>query len=176
MNWKYTLAYVDDAIVFSNTFEQHLRHLQDIFTSLTAASPKIKPSKCCFAAEQVYYLGYLISKEGVTTDPSKVKAVQDYPIPVTEQHLRSFLCLCSYYRRFVRGYSHIAAPLFGLVNKHDKGTKITWSEQCQAAFQTLKDKLISAPVLAYPAMNAPFILTTDASGDAIGFICQSEGR
>ena len=167
INWKNAMTYVDDIIIFSSTFEQHLIHLQNVFDNLRKAQLKLKPSKCNFAASRVSYLGHIITSEGVTVDSEKVEAVAKFPLPKDEHELRSYLGLCGYYRRFIRGYSHTAAPLFDMLKKVED---FVWTEERKGAFQTLKDCLISAPVLAYPNMQKPFRVTTDASSYAIGYI------
>ena len=171
INWKFAMTYVDDILVFSSNFKQHLHHLQTIFERLRACKLKIKPSKCHFAAESVNYLGHVITKEGVTVDKTKISAVKDFPPPTSEHDLRSYLGLASYYRRFVKGFAHIAAPLFNLLKK---GENFVWDHECQTSFDKLKQCLTEAPVLIYPDMNRPFYLTTDASGFAIAYILSQE--
>lgn len=167
LNFRIALVYIDDVIIFSRTFKEHLQHLHLVFQRLRKANLKLKPSKCNFACPEVLYLGHIITKDGVRVDPRKTQAVNDYPRPRTPKELRGFLGLCNYYRRFVLGYSTITAPLTRLL-KND--VKFEWSDGCEQAFQTLKAKLVSAPILAYPDMTKDFILTTDASMTAIGYI------
>ena len=167
MNWKYALIYVDDILIFSQNFEEHLQHLSQIFQRLREANLKLKPSKCKFATKSVIYLGHVLSKEGVHTDSSKIEAVKSFPIPKSQKEVRGFLGLCNYYRKFVKGFSIIASPLNALLRKE---AKFTWSDECQTAFDSLKEALTSAPILAYPDMNKPFILSCDASGTAIGYV------
>ena len=167
INWKFAMTYVDDIIIFSSDFNQHLRHLQLLFQKLREANLKIKPTKCDFAADNVTYLGHVITEDGNKVDQKKVEAVRDFPVPKNESQLRSFLGLCQYYRRFVFGFSHLSGPLNNLLKKSEK---FVWTDECQKSFEKLKEHLITAPVLAYPYMNQPFILTSDASGHAVGYI------
>ena len=167
LNWKILLCYIDDIIVFSSTLSEHLSHLNMVFQRLRAADLKIKPSKCTFAAERVLYLGHYLSKNGIEANPDKVAAVESFPRPTTIKSVRSFVGLCSYYRRFIKDFSSIAAPLNKLTRKSQK---FCWSPECENAFQSLKSALISAPVLRLPDMNKQFILTTDASTTAISYI------
>ena len=161
LNYQCVLVYVDDILVFSKTFEDHISHLQLVFDRLVEAGLTLKPSKCNFAQKEVIYLGHRISKEGVKVDLSKVDAVNSFPVPKNETQVRSFLGLCNYYRKFVKNFTYMAQPLQNLTKKD---VPFAWSEKCQKAFDKLKDALCSPPVLAYPDLSKPFILTTDASG------------
>ena len=145
----------------------HLTHLQQVFDRLHKANITWKPSKCRFAAKEVTYLGYVVSKEGIKTDPSKTKVIKTYPIPKNQKQLRQAMGLFNFYRRFVKGFSQIAAPLNALLGKD---VPFKWTMECDSAFSSLKNKLIEAPILGYPDMNLPFTLTTDASGSGIGYI------
>lgn len=176
LNYKSALVYVDDIIVFSRNFDQHLEHLSDLFSHLRAANLTMKPSKCQFAVEEVLYLGHVISKNGVSTDPKKVDLVQNFPTPTTQKDVRSFLGLASYYRKFIKDFAHIAHPLNALLSKD---TSFSWNEQCQNSFDQLKQALTSAPILAFPNFDRQFILYTDASATAIGYVLgqiDDEGR
>lgn len=112
-------------------------------------------------------MGHVVSKDGIQVDPQKTDAVQTFPVPKSKTDVKSFLGLCSYYRRFVKNFANIAAPLNALLGKD---CEFQWSQECEVAFQMLKDCLTSAPVLAYPDMGKSFILSTDASGSAISYI------
>ena len=109
--------YLDDVLVVGQTFEEHLSNLREVFTRLKEAGLKLKPSNCHLAKPQVTYLGYVVFKQGITADPSKVTAVREFPIPKGVRDLRSFLGLASYYRRFIPGFSRVAGPLFALTHK-----------------------------------------------------------
>ncbi|VDH92570.1 Hypothetical predicted protein [Mytilus galloprovincialis] len=156
-------------LVFSRSFEEHLSHLEQVFTRLRDANLTLKPSKCVFAAKEVKYLGHIISKEGIKVDPEKTKAISTFPVPTRQKQVRSFLGMCNYYRRFVDSYSKIATPLNGLLKK-ERERSFKWNRECQVAFDNLKTGLLTPPVLAYPDMNKPFMLTCDASNSAIGFV------
>ena len=166
------LIYIDDIVVFSRTFLEHLQRLRRVFQRLRDASLRLKPPKCKFARKEVHYLGHIVSAEGVRTDPDKTKAVKEYPIPHDVKQLRQFLGLTNYYRRFIKDYSLLATPLFHLTRKTAKG--FLWSSSCQQAFETLKQKLVTPPILAYPDFTRPFILQTDASDQAIGAVLSQE--
>ena len=115
----------------------------------------------------VSFLGHIISDEGDATEPEKVNAVQEWPVPISQTEIRSFLGLCGYYRRFIKGYAEIAKPLHTLT---EKGRPFVWTEECQYSFDKLKKCLTEAPVLAFPDFTKEFILDTDASGNSIGAV------
>ena len=167
LHWKNMLVYVDDICVFSKNFDEHLIHLQQLFERLRSAGLTLKPTKCKFAAKQVKFLGHMISKEGIQVDPDKTKVIDTLPTPKTVKEVRSFLGMCNYYRRFIKSYSSITAPLTNLLKKDED---FIWTEGCETAFRVLKHKLTSAPILAHPKMNDTFMLTTDASHTAVGYI------
>ena len=113
------------------------------------------------------FLGHVISEDGISTDPKKTECVQNWPDPTTVKEVRSFLGFCSYYRRFIFRFSEIAKPLHKLTQK---GVRFKWTKECQNAFQTLKTKLVNAPVLAHPDFNHGFILDVDACDQSIGAV------
>lgn len=173
MNLSEILIYLDDVIVFSSTLQEHLKRLESVFTRLRQHGLKLKPSKCHILQKEVKYLGHVVSENGVSTDPEKVSAVRDWPVPRTKKDVRSFLGFTGYYRRFIRDYAKVANPLFALVgNKVQSGKRsvIDWTPQCQEAFNALKEVLVSAPVLAYPDFELPFLLQTDASLIGLGAV------
>ena len=172
LNWKFVLCYIDDILVFSANFSQHLEHLGQVFQRLREANLTLKSSKCNFAVDRVVYLGHVITKEGVQVDVGKTEKVNSFPAPKTQKELKGFLGLCNYYRRFVKDFSKICIPLNRLLTKdqHKKFAEGDWTQECQNAFDKLKIALTTAPVLAYPDMNKPFVLSTDASGYAIGYV------
>lgn len=119
------------------------------------------------------FLGHVVSDKGVHTDPDKTEAVRIWPVPKTVKEVRSFLGLCSYYRRFVSGFANIARPLHKLC---EKNSKFTWNEDCQKAFNSLKNSLMSSPLLAYPLPGKSFTLDTDASNLATGAVLSQEKK
>ena len=167
LTWQIALIYLDDVLVYSRTFEEHLHHLRLVFDRFRAAGLKLKPSKCHFGQRQVKYLGHVITSEGIQPDPEKIKVVQEYPVPKSVKDVRAFMGLTNYYRKFVKGFAHIASPLHDLTKK---GASFLWTDDCQKAFETLKTALTQAPILAYPDFTQPFQLATDASNDAIGMV------
>ena len=173
MHWCSILVYLDDVIVFGKTFDEKLSRLTEVLSRMRGADLKLNPKKCSLFRREVTFLGHVVSSEGVKTDPDKTKAVTEWPTPSNVKELRSFLGLCSYYRRFVKSYATIAAPLHSLTKAHQP---FEWSQTCKDAFAKLKAALSDAPVLQYPDPNQTFILDTDASGCGIGAVLsQSSG-
>lgn len=168
----YLLIYLDDVIVDSPDFKSHLNHLEAVFQRLSDHGLKLQPGKCRLFQQGVKYLGHVVSRGGVSTDPEKTQAVRDWPVPTTLRQVRSFLGFVGYYRRFVPSFSRVAAPLTRLLQGtagHDSSS-VAWSVDCQNAFDKLKQALLSAPILAYADFTQPFKLYTDASFDGLGAV------
>ena len=161
----YSLAYLDDIIVFSRTIEDHLIHIEYILKSLSKHNLNAKMSKSEFFKKSLTFLGHIVSLDGIRVCPDKVTAVKEFPIPVNVKELRSFLGLSNYYRRFIDSYSKITSVLTKLLQKN---VEYNWTTECQLAYDQLKEKLTQAPVLAFPDYNYQFILTTDACDSGIG--------
>jgi len=164
---KVRLVYLDDVIVFSKIFEEMMANLRKVFLRLRMANLKINPQKCSLFGKEVKYLGHIVSERGISTDPEKISAVKNWPVPQNRKQLRSFLGFCFYYRKFIKGFSLIAKPLFTLTEHQ---VKFEWSSSCQKAFQELKQKLISSPILSFPKEQGQFILDTDASNHGVGAV------
>lgn len=167
LTWKQCLVYLDDIISYSKTFDEHLAHLHVIFTRIDKANLKLSPEKCVLFQKQVSFLGHLVSEDGVATDPRKIEDVKNWRTPRSVREVRSFLGLCSYYRKFVMCFSTIAKPLHKLT---EKGTQLSWSEACETAFRELKLALTQAPILVYPKSEGLYILDTDASAVGLGAV------
>ncbi|GBM06797.1 Retrovirus-related Pol polyprotein from transposon 297 [Araneus ventricosus] len=161
------LVYLDDIIIVGRTFEEHLNNLRKVFQRLQKANLKLNPKKCRFFQREVAYLGHVISAEGVKTDPEKIKAVVDWPRRDKIHDLRSFLGLCTYYRRFVKIFSTIARPPHKLT---EAKSNFNWTDECEKSFNSLKQALTSSPILTYPRTDKDFILDTDASNEGIGAV------
>ena len=167
LNWHICLIYSDDIIVHGNSSESMIENLDKVLFKLHEAGFKLKPRKCQLFCKEVEYLGHIMSADGVKTDPKKTEAIRDWPIPKTVTDVRSFVGLCSYYRRFIKDYSEIAKPLHRLT---EKGQVFEWSESCEVAFNKLKECLYQSPPLAHPDFKKAFILDTDASDVGIGAV------
>ena len=172
---NFVLVYMDDILIISKTREEHLQHLKKVFQILQEEQLSVKLKKCNFFKTEVKFLGHIISAEGVKPDPDKVAAVDNWPLPKTQTDLRGFLGLTTYFRRFIRGYSTIAAPLINLTKK-SLGHSVILNAEAIAAFEELKKKLTSAETLAIPDFTKPFKLVTDASQIGLGGVLMQLDR
>jgi len=154
---SFVVVYLDDILIFSQSWEEHLHHIRQVLQTLRQHKLCANLEKCTFGMTQVQYLGYLIDEQGVHVDPAKIQVIRDRPSPTTLTELRSFLGLANFYRRFVLGFSHIAWPL----------SQVT---------KELKDRLCTAPVLTLPDLQQPFEVETDASDYAIGVVLTQHGH
>ena len=171
---KGTSVYLDDILIATQTIEEHYKVLGEVFQQIEKANLRIKPSKCKFLRDEVKFLGHVVNREGIHTDPDKIKAIEGFQRPNCMKNLRSFLGICNYYRRFINGYSKKARALEGLCGSNKD--KLVWTDSCELAFNDMKKSLITAPILAFPNFNKEFILDTDASFDSIGAVLSQVGE
>lgn len=162
-------AYIDDIAVFSNSWEEHLGHLRQVFSRLQMAGLTVKLRKCLFGGDHVPYLGHTIGGGKLQPDQRKVLAVKQYPRPVTKKDVRAFLGLVGYYRQFVPHFAIIAAPLTDLTSKRCP-QQVKWDANAEAAFQKLKDIITEMPVLRVADPSKPYVLQTDASERGLGAV------
>ena len=167
LQWSNCLVYLDDIIILGKNFNDHLTNIQSVFQRIRDAGLKLKPTKCMFFQEKVDYLGHVVSRSGVSVDPTKVEKVKNWPLPKTSREVQQFLGLANYYRRFVKGFSDIARPLHRLT---ERAAVFRWTSECQQAFDELCHHLCTTPILSYPDYTKPFILDTDASDSGIGAV------
>jgi len=170
---KGVLVFMDDILVYSKTLAEHVKLLQQVFEILRLHKFYIKLSKCSFAQGEVEYLGHIITGAGVSTEPTKIQAVQGWPTPKNLKELRGFLGLTGYYRRFIKNYGIISRPLSDLLTKN---VPFVWTSVTEIAFQQLKDALSTSPVLAIPDFAKKFTLETDASDLGFGAVLMQEGH
>ena len=163
LKWNTCLVYLDDIVVFSKTLSEHLDRLEAVLKRLLQARLKLKLLKCFFLATCLKILGYMVSKDGLSPDPKKVSAVQDFPVPTSVKGVH----VCSYYRRFINNFATIARPLTNLTKKKQP---FIWSHEQQVSFDTLKNALISPPVLCHPNYQLPMEIHCDACGYGVGAI------
>ena len=126
-----------------------------------------KFSKCDFFKDKIQYLGHVVTKEGISVDPEKIKAIEDWLVPKDVTNVRSFMGITGYYRRFIEGFSKIANPITSL---QKKGKKFDWNQKCEDSFKTLKTLLTSAPILRIDDPNKYFVVCTDACIDGLGIV------
>lgn len=166
------LVFFDDILVYSADIDEHAKHLGMVFNVLKDNQLFANKKKCVIAHSQIQYLGHMISKRGVEADEDKIKKMINWPPPTNISGLRGFLGLTGYYRRFVKGYGEIAAPLTKLLQKN----AFKWNEEANTAFENLKLAMTTLPVLALPDWNIPFIIETDASGVGLGAVISQNGH
>jgi hypothetical protein len=170
---KFVVVYLDDILIFSDTPEQHMHHLQLVLQRLREHKLYAQLPKCDFGLSELKFLGHIIGADGVKPDPDKVKVVQQWPEPTNAAELRSFLGLAQYFRRFIQGYASIVHCLYDLMKPN---AIFTFSEKHKKAFELVKSALARAPVLKNPDFSKPFELWTDASTHGIGSVLMQEGR
>ena len=204
--YKTVLVYIDDVIIYSETFEEHMIHIKEVFKKLRKTNLKIRAEKCSFAKQEIEFLGHIIGKDGIKVNEKLVEKVKNFPRPKSVTELRGFLGLASYYRRFIKDFAKVAKPLNELLKGsrkkkskwkkkqniceicNEKGHyedeclenkgKITgkWTNKQEESFEILKEKLTNAPIIKYPNWDKEFILHTDASGFALGEVLSQKGE
>lgn len=170
----FVVVYLDDVLIYSRSLDEHVEHLRKVLTVLREHRLFAKRRKCEFCTDHVSYLGHIVGKDGISVDPAKIQVVTEWPVPENEHDLRSFLGFCGFYRRFVRNYAEIAAPLTDLTRNDVPSVQAAWGPAQQCAFERLKHALTSTPVLKQADPNKPYTLTCDASEFAIGSVLAQE--
>jgi hypothetical protein len=168
---KYALVFFDDILLYSSSCTEHVQHLEKVFQLLQQEQWVVKLTKCAFDKTQISYLGYVISAQGVSTCPDKIRTISECLVPVSVKDLRSFLGLAGYYRTFIRHFGIICKPLTNLLKKH---SLFVWTSEHEVAFQTIKSALVSAPVLALPNFSKPFVVEANASDLGVGAVLMQE--
>jgi len=163
---EFAIPYIDDVVIFSDSWQEHLTHLRAVFSKLSQANLTIKPGKCQFAQKQIKYLGFIVGNGQIGPDPDKVATIQSIPRPNTKRQIRAFLGTINYYSRFIPMYAQLAAPLMDLT-KNSVPNRIPWTERHQQAFESLKIALENLVVSTSPDFEKPFVVLTDASGTGI---------
>ena len=165
LTWKTTVPYLDDCIIFAATPEEHLERLRAVLQRFREANLKINPLKCEFFKTKVHFLGHVVSADGLQVDPEKTAAVKHFPLPTSQTEVKSFLGLCSYYRRYVENFAEIARPFHKLT---ESSPSFSWTPEAQTAFEIIQGRLLTTPILAFPSMKEHLFLYTDASLTAMG--------
>ena len=164
---RFVIVFIDDILVYSGILEEHSEHLRIVLQTLRERQLYAKLSKCQFLLDRVTFLGHVISAEGVSVDPQKIEAVVNWKPLKNVSEVRSFLGLTGHYRKFVEGFSKIAAPLTKLIRKY---VKYDWVDAYKQSFEELKGRLTSAPVLALPNRRDGFVVYSDASQQGLGCV------
>ena len=182
-NLNICCVFIDDIIVFSRSFEEHLRNLGLVMDRIRKANLKLSPKKCSFFKRRIKFVGHIVSEAGKEIDPDKTDQVTSWPTPSSPEDVRRFLGFVGYYRRFIRNFSQISRPLTDLMpiptGKKTKANKKkkkewNWGESQEKAFATLKQLLTSAPILGYANSKLPYELHVDASGNGLGAVLYQE--
>ena len=166
---EYAAAYLDDIIIHSESWEDHIKHITVVLNSLMKAGLTAKPSKCQFGRDEIVYLGHRVERGRVQPEQSKIKAIQDFPKPATKKQVRAFLGLAGYYWKFIKNFSEVTAPLSDMV-KQSQPSQVTWNENLERAFCKVKDLLCDEPVLQCPNFDKTLTLQTDASNRDVGAV------
>ncbi|UYV84065.1 hypothetical protein LAZ67_X001038, partial [Cordylochernes scorpioides] len=167
LKWNICLCYLDDIVVYSDTFEEHLERLSKVLSCLQQAGLTINPDKCLFGSTRIKILGHVVDKDGIQPDSEKVEAIKKFPVPKSVCDIQSYLGMCSYYRRFIKNFSKIAAPLQILLKKDQK---FIWTQEQKDTFESLKKALMQKPVLGHFKESAITKLYTDASSYGLGAV------
>ncbi|RYE25800.1 MAG: hypothetical protein EOP45_04435 [Sphingobacteriaceae bacterium] len=160
-------SYMDDLIVIGVSERNHLNNLKRVFETCRKYNLKLNSEKCDFFKHEVLFLGHKCTADGLLPDPAKLAAVKNYPTPKNQEETKRFVAFANFYRRFIRNFSDIAVPLNKMTQKR---VKFNWSDECEKAFQTLKNRLMSPPILVYPDYDKEFRVTVDASQFACGAV------
>ncbi|GJY37556.1 putative reverse transcriptase domain-containing protein [Tanacetum coccineum] len=170
---KFVIVFIDDILIYSKNKKEHEEHLRTILELLKKEELYAKFSKCEFWIPKVQFLGHVINSEGIHVDPAKIESIKDWVSPKSPTEIRQFLGLAGYYRRFIEGFSKIAKPMTKLTQKK---VKFVWGDKQEAAFQTLKQKLCSAPILALPEGSEDFVAYCDASIKGLGVVLMQRDK
>ena len=158
-NMEGTAVYLDDILIFTKSSEHHYEVLEEVLKKIKDAGLRINPEKCHILRQEVKFLGHIINGDGIQTDPSKTEAIRTFQKPKCIKNLRSFLGICNYYRRFIKGYAEKSRILEELCGKKEK--KLVWTDKCENSFEGLKKALTTPPVLGFPDFKKEFILDTE---------------
>ncbi|GJS75252.1 putative reverse transcriptase domain-containing protein [Tanacetum coccineum] len=164
---RFVIVFIDDILIYSKSIKEHEGHLKLILNLLKKEEFVMPIFKVEFGVKGNRFLGHVIDSEGIHVDPAKIEAIKDWASPKTPTEIRQFLGLAGYYRRFIEGFSKIARPMTKLTQK---SVKFEWGEKAEAAFQLLKQKLCSAPILALPEGSENFVVYCDASHKGLGAV------
>lgn len=171
LKFKYVFNYLDDLVVYSETWESHLVHIEEVLNRLKGAGLTVNPEKVHFAKEEISFLGHLVGVHGVRIDPARTQGIRDFPPPRDVKGIARFLGMVNFYRKFIPNAAELAAPLNEL---RKKGTKFKWTEAQEHSFKLLKEAIMSPTTLTMPDFSKPFILQTDASSLAIAAVLSQE--
>ncbi|KAL0148771.1 hypothetical protein M9458_055949 [Cirrhinus mrigala] len=165
---RWVIVYIDDILIYSSSLTEHIQHVRAVLQRLISHQLFAKEEKCEFHRDKVTFLSYIISSEGVAMDDKKVNAVLNWPRPTTLRELQRFLGFANFYHRFIRHFSTVAAPLTAMVKKST--SRLSWSQPALQAFDYLRRRFSTAPILHHPDPDKPFIVEVDASSTGVGAV------
>jgi hypothetical protein len=168
---SFVIVFLDDILIYSKTLDEHVIHVRKVLVVLRREKLYAKLSKCELMRTEVEFLGHIVGRQGVRMMEDKVKAVEQWPTPANVTHVRAFLGTAGYYRKFIKDFSAIAAPLSNLTKE---STRFEWSPAAESAFRQLKAAMVRGPILVLPDPNRPYVVNTDASGFAVGAVLQQD--
>lgn len=171
LKYKFVYNYLDDVVIYSKSFEEHLSHVQQVLDKFREAGLTVKPSKVDLARREISFLGHIVSAGGVKVDHERTKSIRQFPPPRNKREVARFIGMINFFRKFLPNFAQMAAPLNQL---RRKGESFKWTESHQAAFDNLKQALASAPVLAIPDFEREFVLQTDASNSGLAAVLLQE--
>jgi Reverse transcriptase (RNA-dependent DNA polymerase)/RNase H-like domain found in reverse transcriptase len=169
---KFVVVYFDDILIYSRNKEEHVDHVRQVLQTLRQNSLYVNPKKCIWMTDKLVFLGFVIAADGICPDTDKIKAIQEWPTPTIVTEVRSFLGLPGFYRRFIKNFSNITAPITELLKKNS----FEWNLEANQAFEKLKVLLTQAPVLALPNFDKMFELDCDASRVGIRAVLSQEKK
>ena len=170
--YKFDVVYFDDILIYSRTEAEHMEHLREVLTVLQENKLYLNLKKCHFMTDSLLFLGFIVSVDGIRVDEEKVKAIREWPTPKTVSEVRSFHGLATFYRRFVRNFSSVVAPITECMKKG----KFQWGEEAEQSFALIKEKLSTAPILALLSFEKLFQVEYDAFIVEVGAVLSQEGR
>ncbi len=165
---RWVIVYIDDILIYSDSQEEHIRHVRSVLKRLLQHQLYVKAEKCEFHQTNTSFLGYVISQDGVSMDDKKVQAVLDWPQPQTVKELQRFLGFANFYRRFIRNFSSIASPLTAMTKRNT--SRLVWPPEALLSFKELKARFTSAPILRHPDPERQFTVEVDASNTGVGAV------
>ncbi|GBL94277.1 Retrovirus-related Pol polyprotein from transposon 297 [Araneus ventricosus] len=167
---QYCVLYLDDVAIFSNTWQDHMKHLDEILGKIASVKLKIKPVKCKFAQDCLKYLGHMVEGGYRSPADAKIQAVLDFPTPRSKTEIRKILGMIAYYSHYIENYATLVEPLTRALKGKTRKESIEWTEEMEKALQKVKGKLTQKPVLFAPDFKREFIVQTDASDLGVGVI------
>lgn len=171
IKFKFLFNYLDDLLVYSSTWAEHIRHLKEVFSRLQIAGFTLNPAKVVLGVQEISFLGHLLSATGIRVNPERVSVIKGFPLPRNLKQVRRFLGMAAFYSRFIPDFSRLSEPLNALKRKN---AKFVWEVNQQRAYEAIKEALCQAPTLQIPNFHLPFVLQCDASDIGVSSVLNQE--